>query len=83
MEHLAVLAPPVQIFDVPVPQMVDNVMDALRLLDPGYCSAQDVLLSVSISFLPIPEPQSAEQLVEVPTMLSPHPHRHADRGTDR
>ena len=33
VEHLAVLAPPVQILDFPVQQMVDNVMDALRLLD--------------------------------------------------
>ena len=55
VEHLAVLAPPVQILDVPVPQMVDNVMDALRLLDlpigrAGYRSAHDLVFFVSFPF---------------------------------
>ena len=32
-EHMAELAPLVQILDAPVPQLVDNVMDAFRFLD--------------------------------------------------
>ena len=42
VEHLAVFAPPLQILDVPVPQMVENVT--------SYRSAQDLVLSVSIAF---------------------------------
>ena len=58
-----------------VPQMVDNVLDALRLLD--FPIAEQVIEVPTISCSPcpsrspIPKPQSAEQLVEVPTVLSP------------
>ena len=54
--------------------MVDNVLDALRLLDLPI--AEQVIEVPKFSCIPcpsrcpIPEPQSAEQLVEVPTVLS-------------
>ena len=67
MEHLDVLAPPVHTFDIPVPQMVDYVLDALRLL----VEVPKFSCTPCPSLCPIPEPQSAEQLVEVPTVLSP------------
>ena len=65
----------VQILDSPVPQMVDYVMYAFRLLDRPI--AEQVIevpkfsCSPCPSRSPIPEPQSAEQLVEVPTVLTP------------
>ena len=75
VEQLAVLAPPVQILAVPVPQMVDNVIDALRLLDLPIAEQVIEVPMISFSSRPsrsrVPEPQSAEQLVEVPTVLSP------------
>ena len=58
-----------------VPQMVDNVLDALRLLDlPIAEQVIDVpkfFCSACPSRCPIPEPQTADQLVEVPTVLTP------------
>ena len=75
VEDLGELAPLVQILDLPVPQTVDNVADALRILD--FPIAEQVIEVPRISYSPcpsrspIPEPQSAEQLVEVPTVLSP------------
>ena len=75
VEDLSELAPLVQILDLPVPQMVDFVADALRFLD--FPTAEQVIDVPKISCSPcpsrspIPEPQSAEQLVEVPTVLSP------------
>ena len=58
-----------------VPQMVDNVLDALRLLDlpiaEQVIDVPKISCSPCPSRCPIPEPQSAEQLVEVPTVLSP------------
>ena len=65
-----------QILNLPVPQMVENVADTLlRILD--FPIAEQVIEVPKISCSPcpsrslIPEPQSAEQLVEVPTVLSP------------
>ena len=75
VEDLGELAPLVQILDLPVPQMVDYVADALRFLD--FPLAEQVIEVPKISCSPcpsrslVPEPQSAEQLVEVPTVLSP------------
>ena len=57
------------------PQMVDYVADALRILD--FPIAEQVIEVPKISCSPcpsrspIPEPQSAELLVEVQTVLSP------------
>ena len=76
LEDLGTVCPFVQILDLPVPQTVDNVADALRILDRPM--AEQVVEVPKISCSPwcpsrslIPEPQEAEQLVEVPTVLSP------------
>ena len=75
MEDLGSVCPLVQILDLPVPQMVDNVTDTLRILD--FPIAEQVIEVPKISCSPcpsrspFPEPQTAEQLVEVPTVLSP------------
>ena len=75
MEDLGSVCPFVQILDLPVPQTVDYVADALRILD--FPITEQVIEVPRISCppcpsrSPIPEPQSAEQLVEVPTVLSP------------
>ena len=71
MEHLADLAPLVHILDAPVPQRVDNVMDAFRPLDRPI--AEQVIEVPKISCSPCPSrvhilvPQMAEHLVEVPS----------------
>ena len=75
MEDLGELAPLVQILDLPVPRTVDSVTDVLRLLDRPL--VEQVISVPKISCSPCPsrsrvsEPQSAEQLVEVPTVLTP------------
>ena len=76
MEDLGELAPSVQLLDLPVPQMVENVTDTLlRILD--FPIAEQVIAVPTVSCSPcpsrsrVPEPQSADQLVEVPTVLSP------------
>ena len=56
MDDLGSVCPCVQILDLPVPQMVGDVTDTLRILDfpdcrAGYRSSQDLLLAISISFL--------------------------------
>ena len=75
VEDLGEFAPMVQILDAPVPQMVDYVADALRLLDRPMAEQVIEVPKISCSPCPsrsrVPEPQSAEQLVEVPTVLSP------------
>ena len=78
------LAPSVQFLDLPVPQMedqfVDNLnlvdqMEALRLLDRPIAEHVIAVPMVSCSSCPsrsrVPEPQSADQLVDVPTVLFP------------
>ena len=73
--HLAEFVPMVQILDLPVPQMVGDVTDVLRILD--FPMAEQVIEVPTISCSPcpsrspIPGPQTAEQLVEVPIVLSP------------
>ena len=75
VDDLGEFAPMVQILDLPMPQMVDYVVGALRLLD--FPIAEQVIDVPKISCSPcpsrslVPEPQSADQLVEVPTVLSP------------
>ena len=75
VEDLGELAPLVQILDLPVSQTVDFVADALRILDRPMAEQVIEVPKISCSPCPsrslIPEPQSAEQLVEVPTVLSP------------
>ena len=75
VEDLGELAPLVQILDLPVPQMVASVTDILRLLDRPIAEQAIAVPTVSCSSRPLrsrdPEPQSADQLVEVPTVLTP------------
>ena len=75
VEDLGELAPLVQILDLPVPQTVASVTDILRLLDRPIAEQVIAVLTVSCSSCPlrsrVPEPQSADQLVEVPTVLTP------------
>ena len=75
MEDLGELAPLVQILDLPVPRTVDSVTDVLRLLDRPLVEQVISVPKISCSLCPsrsrVPEPQSAEQLVEVPTVLTP------------
>ena len=73
-EHLAELAPLVQILDAPVPQVVDNVMDAFRFLDQPMTEQVIEVPRISCPPCPsrsqVPVPLTAEQLVEVPTIIS-------------
>ena len=75
MEDLGTVCPFVQILGLPVPQTVGNVTEALRILDRPLAEQLIEVPKISCSPCPsrslIPEPQSAEQLVEVPTVLSP------------
>ena len=84
VDGLGEFAPMVQTLDVPVPQMedqfVDNLdlvdqMEALRLLDRPVAEQVIAMPTVSCSSCPlrsrVPEPQLADQLVEVPTVLTP------------
>ena len=72
VEQLADLAPMVQILDVPVPRMVDQLVDVLKLFDNSVPEqvidvpkfSQDAIPQRTVLF----EPQLAEQLVEVPTV---------------
>ena len=86
MEDLGSVCPFVQILDLPVPQMMDqfaellnleeDVLDAGRLVDRCF-QVPELVIEVPkfiIEDVPmrtsVPEPQLAEQLVEVPTILS-------------
>ena len=75
VEDLGELAPMVQILDLPVPQMVDNVLDALRIpvrpMAVQVIEVPKILIDVIPARSLVPEPQTPEQLVEVPTVLSP------------
>ena len=75
MEDLGSVCPFVQILDFTVPQMDGDVTDTLRFLDLPLAEQVIEVPMTSCSPCPsrslIPEPQSAEQLVEVPTVLSP------------
>ena len=75
VEDLGELAPLVQILVLPVSQPVDSVTDILRLLDRPIAEQVIAVPTVSCSSCPlrscVPEPQLADQLVEVPTVLTP------------
>ena len=75
VEGLGEFAPMAQILDAPVPQMVDYVAQALRLLDRPIAEQVLAVPTVSCSSCPsrsrVSEPQSADQLIEVPTVLTP------------
>ena len=84
MEDLGSICPYVQILDLPVPQMEDpfvdnlNLVDAMdavrRLLDRPISEQVIEVPKFIIDDIPtrtlVPEPQMAEQLVEVPTTVS-------------
>ena len=63
-----------QILDAPVPQPVENVKDTLRILDHPIAEQVIEVPKIYCSPCPsrsvVPVPQSAEQLVEVPTIIS-------------
>ena len=69
MEDLGELPPLVQILDLPVPQMVDNVLDALRIPERQMAVQVIEVPKFLIDVIParslVPEPQTAEQLVKV------------------
>ena len=75
MKDLGSVCPLVQILDLPVSQMADYVVGALRLLDRPMAEQVIEVPKISCSPCPsrsfVPVPQSAEQLVEVPTVLTP------------
>ena len=76
MEQLADLAPVVQILDDPVPLMVRQLVEVFRFFDvfvPKQVIAVPKIPQDRISkrFVDLRRPQKAEQVVEVPTVLSP------------
>ena len=70
-------APMVQILDAPVPQTVEQLPDILRFFDTLMPDPEQVVGVPKILPVDVPvrtavrEPQMAEQLVEVPTLVSP------------
>ena len=77
VEQLAEFAPMVQILDALVPQMEDqdDVTDAVRRMDLSIAEQVIEVPKFIIDVIPsrssVPEPQIMEQLMEVPTVLSP------------
>ena len=76
VEDPSELAPMVQFFDSPVPQMVDTVLEFFRALDLPV--GEQVIAVPQISTDRVSQrlverrlPQMVEQLVEVPTVLTP------------
>ena len=76
VEQIAVYAPMVQILDVPVAQMGEQLVDVLHFFDALISVAEQAIEVPKIIIERIPprtsvrEPQLAEQLVEVPTIVS-------------
>ena len=76
VEQLADVVPMVQILDIPVPQLVDQLPDVLRffatlLLVPElFVEVPKILLDDVPERTAVRETQLAEQLVEVPTIVS-------------
>ena len=73
VEHLADLAAMVQILDVPVPQKGEELADILKLVDTPVEQVFAVPKISNFSIQPrsvLRSPQMAEQLVEVPTVVS-------------
>ena len=79
MEDLGELAPSVQLLDLPVPQMVDQPVDILKIIamllpavDEQVIDVPKIIQDSTPQRLKPPEPQQlVEQLVEVPTVLTP------------
>ena len=76
VEQFADIAPMVQILDSPVPQTSEQLLEVFRLLDT-HMPVEQAIAVPKIFLDRIPQrsfvltPQSADQLVEVPTVLSP------------
>ena len=87
MEDLGELAPSVQLLDLPVPQAVDQLVTALSLVDSfvpeQVIDVPKLSLPLCCPRTALREPQTAEQLVEVPTVLSYSSFFAADCGADR
>ena len=75
VELMIDVSPYVQILDAPVAQVEDHALEFFRRMDlpvaEQVIEVPKISRSPCPSRSPFPEPQSAEQLVEVPTMLSP------------
>ena len=76
VEQLADIAPMVQNLDSPVPQTSEQLLEVFRLLDTQMPVKQAIVVpKISLDRVPqrsfVLTPQSAEQLVEVPTVLTP------------
>ena len=76
VEQIAVYAPMVQILDAPVPQLVEQLPDVLRFFD-RFATVPEQVIAVPKIFIESVPPraflratQLAEQLVEVPTIIS-------------
>ena len=76
MEQLADVVPMVQILDFPVPQMVEQLVDVFRFFDT-LCPVLEQVIEVPKFVCPpraartvLCALQLAEQLVEVPTLIS-------------
>ena len=73
VEQTVDTVPVVQLLHVPVPQMVDSVVEVLKILDKSVPDVEQVievpkiLQHVALQRSSLQEPQLAEQLVEVPT----------------
>ena len=73
VEQTVVTVPVVQLLHVPVPQMVDSVLEVLKILDKSVLDVEQVievpkiLQHVALQRSSLQEPQLAELLVEVPT----------------
>ena len=76
MEQAAACAPMVQILDIPVPQLVDQLADVMRFFDTlqpvpeQAIEVPKILLDDVPVRTPVRDTQLAEQLVEVPTIIS-------------
>ena len=75
VDQIVDAVPGLPALDAPVPQMVDQLLSFLTALDSFVPEQVFDVPKISCSPRPsrslIPEPQSAEKLVEVPTVLSP------------
>ena len=73
VEQIVDIVPVVQLLHVPVPQLVDSVVEVLKILDKSLLDVEQVIEVPKIlqhkvlQRSSLQEPQLAEQLVEVPT----------------
>ena len=77
VDQIVDAVPGLPTLDGPVPLTVEQLVDVLQLFDALIPVAEQVIdvPKILVDVIParswVPEPQSAEQLVEVPTVLSP------------